>query len=803
MMAPRFARMVLAFVAALLSACGGGEASISLIFPNDAARAAMRRLRVEIHGPEATASQADLRDCNDFLGKAAKGAEPTGALTRGEYQCTASDCGGAWFEGRELARVPPGRQIVFVLAYASTAEDAAPILEGCSDRFDAAGGAEERSEVPVRLSIVLPSSARLVKHAGDRQVGRAGAPLAVPLAVRVEAETPRMSGGTYTIPGVPVRFNSTDPRFELSGPGESAEVYTDVAGIASVGVQLPDEAGLGEVVARAPLLANEQQPERAEATFFLSVTPPASLAARETIDVGALGVPMALALGQLGGGPELDVALLGCAGDAASCAAGAAARAPFGGTRLAVVRDVGAAGRRVLSGPGGLGVLPAGLALADLVGDATPEVVIANSRRADCQGRVCPASGPCACYGVEPGGSCPCEGAEVLALTAGGESLTVALRQTLTGSNAAGLALVRSPSLQQRAAVAVVAQGRAKQLRPCSRSFQCLPLAMGGDPLGCPPGETCESSSSPSGSGMGVCIAHDKIVDILERDGSGLVNKEACRRPSLTCDPDDSRGSTCTCLDNPNNACRLRDKCGCRMPTATLLGIRETVIQPTGLTAGPLRSNDDFDLVVASDSGLGLLMSAGGTADRRYEWKGQPVVNVPVHEVRILDLDGAGEARLGAMTQRDLAWVARAPCTAGSNYAAACPVWRDVVDAEKRGCLGVYYTSGEPTIFDLRTPVRGGCRRHHLPAPPSGLCVGRFNDDEHSDLAVASSEMGEVWLFNGDGRGGLLDPPERVPLPPRVTGGPIVCGDLDGDGLDDVLVASMSSGALHVLRSGP
>jgi len=95
----------------------------------------------------------------------------------------------------------------------------------------------------------------------------------------------------------------------------------------------------------------------------------------------------------------------------------------------------------------------------------------------------------------------------------------------------------------------------------------------------------------------------------------------------------------------------------------------------------------------------------------------------------------------------------------------------------------------------------GGCRRHHLNFLPDGMCTGEFNGDGNIDVALAARDRGSVYIFSGDGRGGLLDPPDEMQLPSGGVGGPIACGDIDGDDLDDIAVANAASGSVYLLRT--
>ncbi|MEL7367513.1 MAG: hypothetical protein AAFN74_01280 [Myxococcota bacterium] len=189
--------------------CADGEGSIALVFPNDVVRSAIRRLRVEAYSPDSGGTGLSDRTCSDFIGEARIGMDPLGTPVRGDYQCP-EPCADGWFTDLSLGKVPAGRQIIYVLAYASNLEGQMPILEGCSDGFDSTEESGSFENVNIDLDFVLPDGTRLVKAAGDRQVGRGDSTLGTPLTVEVQADAP-ISGAPYVIPGLPVVFESESP----------------------------------------------------------------------------------------------------------------------------------------------------------------------------------------------------------------------------------------------------------------------------------------------------------------------------------------------------------------------------------------------------------------------------------------------------------------------------------------------------------------------------------------------------------------------------------------------------------------
>lgn len=797
--------------------CGAGEASVALLFPNDVAMQSIRRLRVEAY-PPSTGGAASDRDCRDFENLARDGMDPVGTPTRGDFQCVDSPdstCAPGWFDGLELLKVDSGRQIIYVLGYASTEDDATPILEGCTDRFDSTGGGDESNNVPVDLGLVIPRSARVSVVAGDRQVGRFGEEAPVPLQVRVEAEAPTGSGYTYAIPGVPLRYTSVVDGFDLIHDGTGPfDTITDAEGTASARVRLPSLPGSGRVQVRAEVLEPWiDDTSRASGEFSLSVTEPVRFGAGQILQAGAGVLPVQVSLGYIDEGNDLDLVMLGCLGSAAGCAPGSAAVPPFGASSLTVIKDVGATAQ-LLTVVGEQGILPAGLAVADIEpSGGIDEIALVNGRRADCQSRVCAPGQPCPCYGVAPGEACPCEGSEVRVFVAEGAQVTLRARHTMTASNAVGVAAYRTADNEPYMGLAVAAQGRSVNRQPCSRANQCLPH----DPLisslcltepeacGCPPEERCECEDCIDTQQPGVCVARDKVVDLLEHQTTkgGLFNRGGCQMLNIDCNINEAANSECECLDAAitENACNGRDGCNCKAPERIHVGDSNAPVLPYGLAAGQVDSARDWDIMVASVGGLELMKNRPGR--ETFGWEGEPIVNAPIHGVAILDLDSESERERGAAQVGDVAWFARKACLGGPNFNLSCPIWRQPPEGqEPQGCLGVYHSDGETSLFDLVTPNSGGCRRHYLEHAPDGMCTGKLNDDDFADVVVSSRHSNDVLVFSGDGRGGLLDPPERLSLPGGGMGGPITCGDVNRDGTDDVVVVDAASGAIYVLESG-
>jgi hypothetical protein len=119
------------------------------------------------------------------------------------------------------------------------------------------------------------------------------------------------------------------------------------------------------------------------------------------------------------------------------------------------------------------------------------------------------------------------------------------------------------------------------------------------------------------------------------------------------------------------------------------------------------------------------------------------------------------------------------------------------------GCVGVFYTDRQQSLFELGSPSEGGCRRYDLTFTPDAMCAGDFNGDRAIDVAITDEESDKLYVMAGDGFGGLLDPPAELPLPaPGAKGGPITCGRIDGDDKDDVVVVNKENGDVYIMRTG-
>jgi hypothetical protein len=134
----------------------------------------------------------------------------------------------------------------------------------------------------------------------------------------------------------------------------------------------------------------------------------------------------------------------------------------------------------------------------------------------------------------------------------------------------------------------------------------------------------------------------------------------------------------------------------------------------------------------------------------------------------------------------DVVWLENAACGSNPSLDEICPTVGEVPNAS--GCLGFLLTEQSGQVPELSPPDQGLCRRHHLSFVPDQICLAQLDDDMRPDVVISSPAEDRIYVFPGDGLGGILDPPQAFDAP----GGPMVCADLDGNGTDDVAIGDDS-----------
>lgn len=122
----------------------------------------------------------------------------------------------------------------------------------------------------------------------------------------------------------------------------------------------------------------------------------------------------------------------------------------------------------------------------------------------------------------------------------------------------------------------------------------------------------------------------------------------------------------------------------------------------------------------------------------------------------------------------------------------------ELVDADVDGWLDIVFTTGWVTL--LRNARNGGFGPPEITGTPAGgTVVADFDRDGFLDAAGVDGVGSEVYIGLGDGRGDFLDTGRtwEVGYHP----GPMAAGDLDHDGLPELLTANFTAGSMTVLEN--
>ena len=120
-------------------------------------------------------------------------------------------------------------------------------------------------------------------------------------------------------------------------------------------------------------------------------------------------------------------------------------------------------------------------------------------------------------------------------------------------------------------------------------------------------------------------------------------------------------------------------------------------------------------------------------------------------------------------------------------------------DSDGRDDL-VVSDGGSDSLTILRGADGAQLQTMTLPAGrlPTALLTRDLNRDGHADVLVASMVGADFRVMLGDGLGGFA---EALVFPGVYTAVTAAFGDLDGDGLEDLLIGSLFSERLETFRN--
>ena len=763
-----------------LGACDDGRGMLTLVFPNEPARAAVRRIRVDFRTSRVTnpcrlmLARSEIVPVDSAIFEANCPVDESGACSEG------------WLDDLSIPVVEPDARAVEVRGYFDEDPEAWPVVSGCQDGFD-----PERPELRVELGVYIRRESPVQLVAGHAAVGPPGSESAQPLSARVRS-FPRdgTARSFFDVAGATIRFEVLDGDLEFDDGSTARDVVAGPDGVASVGYRR-GAVGTSEVRVSVPFEEDDPEPGP-PVSAFVSAVPDIAL------DVGPAipaleGRAIDVSIGDADGNGVIDAFVLGCTGDA-PCAPsdGSVADEAFGETELRIVFDVTGAEPLAREPAPGLGWAPMGIANSRSIvpgGFFANEVVVVEARNRDCEPVDCEAGGACTCRRVGDGAPCRCEAGvvRVRRWDEGRWTTPVEPMTELESDNAIGVELLRGvpfpPELGPLDGVVLATRGRIRHGQPCAAATAC--------PEDCPDRESCGVVG-----GSLRCLPPPPSAQffVLRATGWDDLASCGCRDEALGCAVDEVFEGICPGEDE---GWQTTDVCG-EQRLARVEGAPGVV--PRSFALDAIRTQGAVDLLFGSERAVEMVsVSADGPG-------------VPQSILLETRVDGVFGAYLDFALdlvvplpplerdrmRGDLVWWSEAPCDVAAER---CPSVH--ASSTARGCVGVVVTAGRPDVASLDYADARHCRRLDLPIVPDHGCRGDFNRDGDLDVLFAEEGGSELAFLFGDDHGGLSVPARTVPLPAGATGGPLTCVDLDRDGREEIVMVDAETGAVHVIRTEP
>ena len=235
---------------------------------------------------------------------------------------------------------------------------------------------------------------------------------------------------------------------------------------------------------------------------------------------------------------------------------------------------------------------------------------------------------------------------------------------------------------------------------------------------------------------------------------------------------------------------------------------------PVDMALGDLDEDGQADIVVANHEMdyLTLLMGGAGDFGSGRSHRLEVDVSPHPHAVAVEDMNGDGHLDIvvddrGRERLQVHVGSGDGSFEAGEAIDVGGDPYRGMTVADINGDGRPDVVTPNPRAVSVQVGERDGGFVHGLELesrdmPPFCTSVGDFNGDGVPDIAAGSGESrGEVRVWLGREAGGYASAPGS---PYRIAAGPtaMIAADVDGDGMDDIVVASYVGNGLAILRGG-
>jgi hypothetical protein len=239
---------------------------------------------------------------------------------------------------------------------------------------------------------------------------------------------------------------------------------------------------------------------------------------------------------------------------------------------------------------------------------------------------------------------------------------------------------------------------------------------------------------------------------------------------------------------------------------------------PTALAQGTL-VNSDFrpDIVVAGTNGLAVLINNTATGSTTLSFTQQAALSASgIDSVAVGSLDGTATQGIAATTSGSSSQLLLFKNNGSASFTAQSPIalnapatsvtFADLNNDGKKDILVANDTTSAPGSVSVLLNQSSGSTinfssptAYQVPGAPVSLAVGDTNQDGILDVATAnSSNNNDISVLLGKANG-TLQVPTNISLGSSPTPVAVTTGDLNGDGIPDLVVVNHNTNQISVL----